>query len=53
VQDISDAIIPQAIQKDIELLYIKDDPVFDGVGNIGALLRFRADRNKPAILAAS
>ncbi|HET7209734.1 MAG TPA: hypothetical protein VFI95_24395 [Terriglobales bacterium] len=53
VQDISDAIIPQAIQKDIELLYIKDDPVFDGVGNIGALLRFRADQNKPAILAAS
>lgn len=53
LEDVCDAIIPQAIRRDIELFYLKDDPDLDRVGNIGALLRFRADQNKPAILAAS
>jgi peptide chain release factor subunit 1 len=53
LEDVCDAIIPQAIRRDIELFYVKDDPELDRVGNIGALLRFRADQNKPAILAAS
>ncbi len=42
--DVCDAIIPAAIQSDIELLYVKDDPELDKVGNIAALLRFRAER---------
>lgn len=53
LEDVCDAIIPLAIRRDIELFYVKDDPELDRVGNIGALLRFRADQNKPAILAAS
>lgn len=53
LEDVCDAIIPQAIRRDIELFYVKDDPELDRVGNIGALLRFRADQNKPAMLAAS
>lgn len=46
LEDVSDAIIPAAIRRDVELFYIKDDPEFDRVGNIAALLRFRADQNR-------
>jgi peptide chain release factor subunit 1 len=54
ISDVSDAIIPAAIRRDIELFYVKDDPELDRVGNIGALLRFRADQSTPArIVAAS
>jgi hypothetical protein len=53
IEDIADAIIPLAIQRDIELFYVKDDPQFDAAGNIAALLRFRADQNKNGWLAAS
>jgi peptide subunit release factor 1 (eRF1) len=53
LEDVCEAIIPNAIRRDIELFYVKDDAELDRVGNIGALLRFRADQNKPAILAAS
>jgi peptide subunit release factor 1 (eRF1) len=45
-EDVGDAIIPTAIRRDIELFYVKDDPEFDQVGNIAALLRFRTDQNK-------
>src|SRR5262249_26392760 len=48
LEDVCDAIIPAAIQRDIELFYVKDDPALDKVGNIGALLRFRADQNTPS-----
>ena len=54
MSDVCDALIPAAIRRDIELFYVKDDPELDRVGNIGALLRFRADQNTPArIVAAS
>ncbi|HZP62645.1 MAG TPA: host attachment protein [Terriglobales bacterium] len=46
IEDISDAIIPAAIRRDVELFYIKDDAEFDRNGNIAALLRFRADQSK-------
>jgi peptide subunit release factor 1 (eRF1) len=45
LEDVCEAIIPVALRQDIELIYVKDDPEFDRVGNIGALLRFRADQN--------
>jgi rubrerythrin len=45
VVDVAEAILPRLIRGNIELLYIKDDPEFDKVGNIAALLRFRAERN--------
>ena len=46
IEDVTEAIIPAAIQRDIELLYVKDDEEFDRAGNIAALLRFRADQSK-------
>lgn len=53
IDDVCDAIIPIAIRRDIELFYVKDEPEFDRAGNIAALLRFRADRPKSHLLAAS
>jgi peptide subunit release factor 1 (eRF1) len=54
MEDVTDAIIHAAIRRDIELFYVKDDPEFDGAGNIAALLRFRADQSKGhGLLAAS
>jgi len=53
IEDVSDAIIPIAIRRDIELLYVKDDPEFDSAGNIAALLRFRADQTTSAPMAAA
>jgi peptide subunit release factor 1 (eRF1) len=46
VVDVSEAILPWVIRHDIELFYVKDDPEFDKVGNIAALLRFRSEQNK-------
>lgn len=53
LQDVSDAIIPVAILQDIELFYAKNDPELDRVGNIAALLRFRADQNTPSKTAVA
>ena len=53
LEDVSDAIIPTAIHRDIELFYVKNDPELDRVGNIAALLRFRADQNTPSKVSAA
>jgi peptide subunit release factor 1 (eRF1) len=53
LEDVSDAIIPVAIRRDIELFYVKDDSEFDRAGNIAALLRFRADQSKGTIERAA
>lgn len=45
VVDVAEAILPFAIRRNIELFYVKDDPEFDKVGNIAALLRFRPESN--------
>jgi peptide subunit release factor 1 (eRF1) len=45
VVDAAEAILPAVIRHNIELLYVKDDPEFDKVGNIAALLRFRSEQN--------
>jgi peptide subunit release factor 1 (eRF1) len=42
VVDVAEAILPWVIRHNIELFYVKDDPEFDNVGNIAALLRFRS-----------
>jgi peptide subunit release factor 1 (eRF1) len=47
IVDVGEAILPWVIRRDIETLYVKDDPEFDRVGNIGALLRFRAENVLP------
>lgn len=44
VVDVGEAILPRVIDNDVELFYVKDDPEFDKVGNIAALLRFRASQ---------
>jgi peptide subunit release factor 1 (eRF1) len=45
VVDVAEAILPWVIRHDIELFYVKDDPEFDKVGNIAALLRYRSEQN--------
>jgi peptide subunit release factor 1 (eRF1) len=45
VVDVGEAILPWVIRHDIELFYVKDDPEFDKVGNIAALLRYRSEQN--------
>jgi peptide subunit release factor 1 (eRF1) len=46
VVDVAEAILPWVIRRDVELFYVKNDPEFDKVGNIAALLRFRSEQNK-------
>jgi peptide subunit release factor 1 (eRF1) len=53
LEDVCEAMIPMAIRRDIELFYVKGNPEFDKVGNIAALLRFRADQSRPQIAAVS
>jgi len=55
VVDVGEAILPWVILHDIELFYVKDDPEFDKIGNIAALLRFRSasDKNVWPITEAS
>jgi peptide chain release factor subunit 1 len=45
VVDVAEAILPWVIRRNVELFYVKDDPEFDKVGNIAALLRFRSEQN--------
>ena len=51
VVDVGEAILPWVIRRDIEMFYVKDDPEFDKVGNIAALLRFRSDNMQPIDIA--
>jgi peptide subunit release factor 1 (eRF1) len=53
LEDVCDAIVPAAIRRDVEIVYVKDEPEFDRVGSIAALLRFRADQKKGGIAVAS
>jgi peptide subunit release factor 1 (eRF1) len=53
IEDVTEAVIPSAILRDVELFYVNDDPEFDRAGNIAALLRFRTDQSKGGMLAAS
>jgi len=53
LENVCEAMIPVAIKRDIELFYVKGDPEFDHVGNIAALLRFRADQTRASQLAAA
>jgi len=53
VADVSDAIIPIAIRRDIELFYLKEQSDLDRTGNIAALLRYRSDQTTGQIEVAS
>lgn len=51
IVDVGEAILPRVIHGDIETFYVKDDAEFDQVGNIAALLRFRANDTQPITAA--
>ena len=51
MEDVSEGIIPLAIRRDVEILYV-NDPELDGAGNIAALLRFRAEAARAVRLSA-
>lgn len=53
IVDVGEAILPWVIRRDIEMFYVKDDPEFDKVGNIAALLRFRSDNAQPINIATA
>ncbi len=53
LEDVCEAIVPAAIRRGIDLFFVKDEPTLDHVGNIAALLRFRADQSKGGLAAAS
>jgi hypothetical protein len=53
IVDVGEAILPWVIRRDIETFYVKDDPEFDKVGNIAALLRFRSENVQPITSAAA
>jgi peptide chain release factor subunit 1 len=53
IVDVGEAILPWVIRRDIETFYVKDDPEFDKVGNIAALLRFRAGNVQPITQSAA
>jgi peptide subunit release factor 1 (eRF1) len=52
VEDLADAILREALRKNIEVVFVQQDEAFTKVGHIAALLRFRADKNRNAALAS-
>ncbi len=53
IDDVADALVGMAIRNNIGVIYVRDEPAFQRAGNIGALLRFRADQNTPQKQMAS
>jgi peptide chain release factor subunit 1 len=53
IVDVDEAILPWVVRRDIETFYVKDNPEFDKVGNIAALLRFRTERVQPISTTAA
>ena len=53
IVDVGEAILPWVIRRDIETFYVKEDPEFDKVGNVAALLRFRAEKVQPISASAA
>lgn len=50
VEDVSDILLIKALRNGIEIIHVPPDPEFEKVGNVVALLRFRADQNTNAAL---
>jgi len=53
LEDVCEALVPAAIRRDVELVYVKDEPEFENVGGIAALLRFRSGQKKNGMAVAS
>lgn len=45
VPEVTDALVARTVRDGVQLVYIRGDEEFERAGNIGALLRFRADQN--------
>jgi peptide subunit release factor 1 (eRF1) len=50
VEDVSDILLIKALRDGIEIIHVPPDPEFEKVGNVVAVLRFRADQNTNAAL---
>lgn len=53
VTDVTDILLSAAVRSGIEIVHVPPDPEFEKVGNVAALLRFRADQNTNAALQPS
>lgn len=53
LEDVCELLVPIAVRNKFGLVLLPRDETLDKVGNIAALLRFRADRNTNQLLAAS
>jgi peptide subunit release factor 1 (eRF1) len=53
IVDVGEAILPWVIRREVETFYVKDDPEFDKVGNIAALLRYRSEKVQPISVTAA
>jgi peptide subunit release factor 1 (eRF1) len=53
IVDVGEAILPWVVRREIETVYVKDDPEFDKVGNVAALLRFRSEKLEPISVAVA
>jgi len=50
IEDVTDALLGAAVRNGMEIIHVPPDPEFEKIGNVAALLRFRADRNTNAAL---
>jgi len=50
IEDVSNFLLSAALRHGIEIIHVPPDPEFEKVGNVAALLRFRADQNTNAAL---
>jgi peptide subunit release factor 1 (eRF1) len=53
LDDVCEALVPLAVQNNLGLVLLPEAESLDKIGNIAALLRFRADRNTNDLRAAS
>ena len=53
LEDVCEALVPAAVRNNLGLVLLPHEETLDQIGNIAALLRFRADRNKNQLLAVS
>jgi len=52
LEDVCEALVPITLRNHLRLVLLPPDETLDRVGNIAALLRFRADRNTNQLLAS-
>lgn len=53
LDDVCEALVPITVKNNIGLVLMPPGDLLDGIGNIAASLRFRADRNMNSLRAAS